>query len=302
MQKKPDSSIFYSLAYINLQREHAIDDPDWGTLISPHQASDTSLPNSKMLDLEQYRHMHPLFHTILNKIHEDNAANLCCSLKYYADCFNLINQQLGNFQKIVEVGPQSGDLACLFAGIIQNTDKTLDIVDINKTTLLRTYEKINILFPEATPKIRLFVGDMPLYIKNIASVSSSQNIIHYQASHNFNDVIRDLGSTYFCKNKIIGTLVNHTHLRTTDIRHYAFVDVALYALFGAGIKFIKLGEEITDETSLNELTNPPSYFSSNRVDGLYIPYAMNHFRYPHPNSSIETYLYTKAEPVAQVES
>lgn len=299
MTKEPNLSVIYSLAFVNMQREVAARESDWGSFISPEQTSLSSAAHQehaltetfrfKAVDFTSVLNKDPLFDSIIRRNFGDNAlaAYYRCSAKYYFDCFELVKRHTGQITKIVEVGPQFGDLSSLFAGLLNKMNVTLDLVDISKANLIRSYQNIKQIFPEAADHVRLFFGDLPVYIKNITCQSSDMNLLHYQGSTNFNDVIRDLGSTFHAKNKIFGTMVHNTHLRSVTMSDYSFLDAALYALFGAKINFLNLGEEVAEETALDQ----SSYFAGGRVDGLYLPYSLNQFRYPHPSTPIEKLLY-----------
>src|SRR6185312_3293185 len=173
MKNKPDFSIFYSLEFLNLQRESASRNPYWGKFISPDQSiihefsSEYNHPQSnhspKIIDFTPYRKNNPLFDAIVDRISLDESAKnyYRCSAKYYADCFNLLTQHEKKINRIVEVGTGWGDLSCFFAGSLEAMDATLDLVDSNPEALLRTYVKIKKNFPEAAQKVRLFFGDLP---------------------------------------------------------------------------------------------------------------------------------------------
>ncbi len=299
--EKPDFSIFYSLEYINTHRKLASSHPEWGKIIEsesragdfPSEFDSQLLRNVifKPIDFTSYANKHILYDEIINKMKIDNDINQHYrnSAKYYFDCFNILNQHEGVINRIVEVGTHFGDLSCLFSGMLQKLDATLDLVDINPLHLIKTYQRIKKIFPEVAAKVRLFFGDLPLYIKQIASKSPYINLIHYQGSYNFNDVVRDLGSTFYAKQKIAGTMIYNTHLRTTDMNHYAFIDVAIYSLFGLNVKFKKMGEQASGTTEIQTSHQPPIYFADQRVEGMFLPYAVNEFRYPHQNTSLDDF-------------
>lgn len=304
MEKKPDPSIFYSLAIINEKREAAVQQADWGSYVDLSTKKyteelekisyDHALFSCNKLDFTPYAEASPLFKSIIDNIyaHQFNLKNpYYNSAKYYADCFTVTAYYVGNVQRIVAVGADPASMIIVLAGLIQEHNVILDIVDIDQCALLSVYKQIMQIFPNMANKVRLFFGDLPIYIHRHLSNSSDQYLIHYQASTNFNDVIRDLGATYFQRNKIVGTMVYNTHLRSTRMHDYAFTDVALYALFGHNIQFIKLGNVINDTSQSSTLSDTHYYHSSQRVDGLYIPYSNNQFRYPHPNTELTSFLY-----------
>lgn len=303
--EKPDFSIFYSLECINLRREFAEKNQYWGSFITTEQNDLFSEFTSQLVndvvykknELPQDKSVEPLFNDIMKKLHS-NEIFFRSSTKYYFDCYSVIMEHKGVVNKIVEVGPHFGDLSGLLAGMLEHLEATLDLVDMNPIYLFKTYEQIKKLFPEAASKVKLFFGDLPSYIKNVAGTSTQIHLIHYQGSYNFNDVVRDIGATYFARQKIVGTIIHNTHLRTTDMNYYAFVDVALYALFGLNVQFLKLGEQEDVKSELYFLSQPSIYFAHPSIDGMYLPYAVNHFRYPHPNTQLEDFFAKNEIPAA----
>lgn len=301
MQKQMDSAIFYSLAIINEVRQDATHHSDWGTFITPTNKALPHPPISKPYHMPYQAGMDftgqtstPSLHSqIRNKIQITNANKQYyrSSPQFYEDSFNLLLNQKITVHRLVEVGVQFGDLSCQLAGLLNNFNLSLDLVDLDKDNLEYAYQNIAAVFPEVLPRVRFFYGDLPLYVKNVLSQSYDLNMIYYQGSYNFNDVVRDLGSTYFVKDKIAGVFVANIHLRHTDVNFYPFFDVALYALFGMNLNFIKLGNEIAEESALSNQADQATFWSKNRMDGMYIPYTHNQFRYPHPSTSLDNFIY-----------
>lgn len=291
MPNKPDVELFYSLAFLNTQRETAVKENEWGNFISPSKNIPLSSPTNKKTintDLSYYASQSPHFAEIARVL--QNHLSDYYSAKYLFDCASILQKHVGTIQKLVEVSPKFGDLSCLFAETSNHMDIAYDIVDTDKNNLLNIYEKIQSLFPQAINRVRLFFGDLPIYIKKEIISSPVINLIHYQ-SQNFNDAVKDLAATFHARNNIFGTIVHGTHMRTTNMQYHAFVDAALYAIFGKNMQFLKLGEEATHATEPDVQHNPPRYYASNRVDGMYVPYSKNIFHYPHPDSELDAFLY-----------
>lgn len=302
-----DSAIFYSLAIINEVRGAAYrDDPEWGTMICcptghlhyPPKAKTFHYPYHNALNTDDLNALQDIHTDIMKEIqaHNPDKQYYRNSAKYYAESFTvlideLLNEQLKHKVRIVEIGPQFGDFSCQIAGLLRNIDATLDLIDIDKDNLTYAYRNIEKVFPEVLPRVKLFYGDLPLYVKNIIEPSSDMNILHYQGSYNFNDVVRDLSSTYFAKEKIAGTFLPNLYLRNTNMNYYSFVDAAIYALFGMNIKYIKLGENATTESGLQSNDLVTTFLGKNQIEGMYIPYIHNQFRYPHPQSTLDDFIY-----------
>lgn len=305
-QKEKDIALFYSLAIVNEVRQKALDDSSWGSFIQyqesplsyPPQKKPFHIPYKEKIDFANANGS-PIFQDILNKINSANPDKqfFRSSSKFYIESFDLLVNNIlmhkNHQQRIVEIGPQFGDLSCQLAGLLNHCNVTLDLVDIDKENLYYAYKNISAVFPEVLPRVRLFYGDLPIYIKNVINQTNDLNNLFYQGSYNFNDVIRDLGSTYFAKDKIAGIFISNTHLRNTNMNYYPFIDAAIYALFGMDVKFFKLGEEKYEETALQQDVMHATYLSRNRVDGMYIPLSHNQFRYPHPNNKLDDFIYKK---------
>jgi hypothetical protein len=288
--------------FINEYINKSMQDPAWGTFISP-DAELENLPNPnekyKITVLSGYKanfsafqFQNPLFDAITTKIIEQRDTihfEDQCSEKYYFDIFNVVEATKDKINKIVEVGVFMGGASCILAGQIEDSDLELDLIDANPIFLKFTYERIRRAFPKAALKVRLFFGDLPTYVKNVLlHAGELKHMIHHDASHNFNEVVRDLASLSFVQDKIIGLMIQDTHLRSSNINSYVFVDAALYAVFGNGMQYLEIGTKFPDSTNpAFEEEGYGTYFLGGYPEGMYIPFFPGLFRYPHSNIKLE---------------
>ena len=121
------------------------------------------------------------------------------------------------------------------------------------------------------------------------------NLIHHDASHHFNEVVRDLAALSFVKDKVNGLIIQDTHLRGGNIGTNFFVDAALYAVFGGNMPLYELGIKLPQATEpAFEANNFGVYFMDNQPEGMYIPFELAQFRYPHKSVALSSLL-PKAE-------
>ena len=305
MATEAEIAVFYSLELVNSQIVSKIKDPQWGMFIEPDldlaNYTDPNLKygfdaedNSKS-DLSQVTVTDPVLIQIISKIVlQKNTITTAdqCTAQYYLDLYNVLKLQAHEFQKIVEVGPHLGDLSLLFAGSLDSTEATLDLVDIDVKRLRYAYERVRRAFPAAVTKVRLFFGDLPTYIDKVLKKSDQKTVVHYKGSYAFNDVIRDIGSLSYVKQKILSVIVHNTNLRSTDISEFAFADVALFSIFGEQIKYLHLGE-ILKQDEMQDNAAKKLYYLANYFEGLFIPLLHNEFHYPHSNECLDNFLYSK---------
>lgn len=293
--------------FSNLYLNSILNDQEWGTFISPDKDLETcenptetyriTIPSGIKADFTPFLNKNPLFDAAISRIL--NARNTIpyedqCSAKYYFDMFNIINLSSNDIDRIVEVGVYLGGASVILAGSLVPLNKTLDLIDVNKGYLRLTYERIRRLFPEAATRVRMFYGDLPTYVKNVMSTSGNvRHIIQHDGSHCFNEVLKDLCSLYFVKEKVNGIIIQDTHLRSANIDLYTFVDAAVYTIFGFAMKFHQIGVKFNGQTEPAYAFQ--TYFMDNYPEGMYIPFALNKFRYPHPVMKLESFL-PKTEP------
>jgi len=170
-------------------------------------------------------------------------------------------------------------------------DFALDLVDINADYLRFTYERIRRLYPEAASRVRLFHGTLPYYVRNVLRQEAAVKcIVHHDASHEFTQVVKDLASLYFVRDKLLALIVQDTNLRGT--KHMNFVDMAAYAVFGTGLSYVPMGIVHSSENQI--MTNPNrfegNYSLAGVSEGMLLPLSANKFHYPHPDSELELLL------------
>jgi hypothetical protein len=197
----------------------------------------------------------------------------------------------GEFERVVEVGVFMGGSSTFLAGCMQPFAFDLDMVDISIPYLQFAYERVRRMYPEEARRIRLFHGDVPSYVRQVMmNEASRRTILHHDGAHRFDQVVKDMASLSFVRSSLTAIIVQDTHLRGT-INHMNFVDLALYAVFGTDLKFAPIG--ITYDAN-SPLTAPNqyqgNYFMPDAPEGLVLPMALNEFRYPHPDLSINDFL------------
>lgn len=274
-------------------------DPEWGKFISPDpELENLPDPNTKFnvyipsgikADLEPFMYRNPLFDTIAEKIiaqRNTMSYEEQCSGKYYFDCFNILQSLKGKIKRVAEVGTFLGGASCFFAGSMESCGFELDLIDIKKEYLLYTYERIRRAFPKKIGKIRLFLGDLSSYVKNVVQQENQHNILfHHDAADSYNMVVNDLAALSFVKEKTLGLIIQDTHLRSANVRSCVFVDAALFTVFGFNLKFTEIGIKL--ETPTEPAQNAKGYFIDNHAEGFYIPFDVNKFYFPHPSMKLE---------------
>lgn len=296
--------------FLNPYLNKILDDPEFGTYIEPdHELAQFKNPNDKykikfpsgmQANFTPFLTQNPRFKATADKIIEQRkevAFEDQCSGKYYYDVFAVADALRTQLTKIVEVGVYTGGTSTILAGCIEDTNIQLDLVDINKRFLQYSYERIRRLFPEVAKRTRMFFGDIPTYVKNVLMKEQNTcNLIHHDGSHTFNEVIKDLASLYYVRDKINGLLIQDTNLRAGNIDTYVFVDAALYAVFGNDLRYYDTG------LTHNHTATPAfqfgihgTYWLANKPEGMYIPFALQQFHYPHPTIEFERFLPKKVQ-------
>lgn len=274
-------------------------DPEWGCFIAPDAELETmSDPNEKLnvyipsgvkADLTPVLNRNALFDSIAAKIIAQRSSMTYeeqCSGKYYYDCCMLLQLLKGRVNRVAEVGTYLGGASCVFAGCMAACGFELDLIEAKREYLLYAYERIRRAFPESVLKIRLFLGDLPAYVKNVVQHEAQTNILfHHDAGHNYNTVVNDLSSLSFVKEKALGLIIQDTHLRSAKIENYVFVDAALFSVFGFGLQFAEIGTKFSVSTA--PAYAGQTYFIDNHAEGYYIPFDLNKFHYPHPSMKLE---------------
>ena len=236
-----------------------------------------------------------------NKVFDDIAARAGtfsvgyedqCSAKYYFDLFDCLRSCYGEIDRVVEVGVFMGGASVILAGCGEKLDFELDLVDVNPRFLLFSYERIRRTFPEQARRVRLFLGDLPTYVRDVLLQEPNVTaMVQHDGSHEFNQVVRDLGSLHYAHPRIHSLAIQDTHLRGLP-HQLNFVDAAVCAVFGFEAVFAPLGTSYSEYD--HDVTTPNrfegNYFLPGRPEGMYLTMAANTFHYPHPAISLESFL------------
>ena len=206
-----------------------------------------------------------------------------CSAKYYYDIFNTIKSSLGEANRIVEVGVFMGGSTSILAGCAHYLGIELDLIDINRNFLQFAHERARRSYPEAVEsRVRMFHGTLPEYVRDVLMGEENVKIIiHHDGSHSFEQVIRDLGSLYYLKDKLHSILIQDTHLRGIP-KYFNFVDAAVYSIFGRDVTYAPIGSVYNDSRLFEPNKWEGNYFMPGEPEGMYIPLSHNKFHYPHP--------------------
>ncbi len=215
-----------------------------------------------------------------------------CSAKYYYDLVAALHDEGGEFERVVEVGCYMGGSASIIAGCAERLDFDFDIVDIDRGALLFAYERIRRVFPDAARRIRLFHGTLPQYVAAaMEGHSDGRLLVHHDGSHEFAQVVRDLSSLSFVRDRLHAIIIQDTHLRG-EISFCQFVDLAVYAVFGTEVAYRAIGSAY--DATQTEMMTPNryqgNYFLPDAPEGIIIPMSANRFEYPHPMLTLQSFL------------
>ena len=242
-------------------------------------------------EADNFRGRNRIFDRISDKL---KALDLCyedqCSAQYYYDIVRTLRDLNGQFDRVVEVGVFMGGSTSFLTGCIEPFDFDLDLVDVNEKFLRFAYERVRRMYPESAKRIRLFHGDLPSYVRYVMRHDAdSTYLVHHDGAHDFNQVVKDMASLYYVREKLLAIIAQDTHLRGT-IHKMNFVDLALYAVFGTDLKFAPIGANYPEN---HDLTRPNqyqgNYFAPGAPEGVVRPWAVNQFNYPPPALSIDVY-------------
>lgn len=215
-----------------------------------------------------------------------------CSAKYYADVFSALRGPFAGIRRVVEAGVYMGGASAIFAGALPALDYDLDLVDIDPAFLRFTHERIRRSFPESVHRIRLFHGPLVSYVQQVLVPEATGPVfLHHDAAHDFMQVVKDLSALSFARDKLAAIAIQDTHLRGR-IKNYAFVDAALYAVFGNGMAFMPTGTAYPETDTLMTTPNAVqgNYFLPGAPEGMILPMAQNQFRYPHPAMTLDEFV------------
>lgn len=214
-----------------------------------------------------------------------------CSSKYYFDLVRTLRDFNGHFDRVVEVGVFMGGSTAILAGCMAGFDFELDLVDVNVGYLQFAYERARRMYPDSAPKIRLFHGDLPSYVRAVMMKETGHTyVVHHDGSHYFEQVVKDLGALSYVREKLLAIIAQDTHLRGA-LKEMNFVDLAIAAVFGTDFNAAPIGTTYGEGdpcTVPNDYEG--NYFVPGVPEGLVLPMAANRFRYPHPKLTIDDFL------------
>lgn len=283
----------------------AVHHDTWGTFLepdasiadleNPHEVLGIPILSGHHADLKAFAGYNTVFDRIADRVAGVNLAyEDQCSANHYFDVFTRIERDHRQASRIVEVGVFMGGSSTVFAGCVEPMGFELDLVDVNPVYLQFAYERIRRTFPGATPRVRMFYGDLPTYVQKVLlPEASTRAIVHHDGAHDFNQVVKDISSLYYVRDRVHSLAIQDTHLRGL-IEHFNFVDAAVYAMFGVDVKYEPVGARYEEGSSV---TNPNqwngNYFLAGMSEGMYIPFEGVEWKYPHPSMDLETFLPVK---------
>ncbi|GAA4099535.1 class I SAM-dependent methyltransferase [Actinomadura miaoliensis] len=278
----------------------------WGTFLEPdpsladvedlHEALGIPIYSGHHAPLKAFAGHNTIFDRITTRIESSQVAyEDQCSANHYFDIFSRVERTHLELTRLVDVGVFMGGSSSVLAGCVEPMGLELDLVDVNHAYLQFTRERLRRLFPNAMSRVRMFHGDLPTYVSTVlTSEPQTRAFVHHDGAHDFNQVVKDLSSLYFVRDRVHGLAIQDTHLRGS-IEHNNFVDAAVYAMFGVGVHYEPLGANFP---AGDPVTHPNqwngNYFLAGQSEGMYIPFADLEWKYPHPSMDLETFLPTKA--------
>ncbi|WP_157430647.1 class I SAM-dependent methyltransferase [Actinomadura macra] len=286
----------------------AMHDERWGTFLepdpalpgveNPHDVLGIQILGGHHADLGAFAGHNAVFDRIAARTagvglaYEDQ-----CSAQHYFDIFGCVEREHRDLTRVVDVGVFMGGSSAVLAGCVEPMGLELDLVDANPAYLQFARERVRRIFPGAMPRVRMFFGDLPTYVGRVLRAEEgTRALIHHDGAHDFNQVVKDLSSLYFARDRVHGVALQDTHLRG-NIEHYNFVDAAVHAMFGVDVKYEPLGARYAAGTPV---TNPNqwngNYFLADTPEGMYIPFNSVDWKYPHPTMELEAFLPVKAPP------
>ena len=275
---------------------------EWGSFLAPggtlHDVTDLAremqvkIHSGIRARFDVFRGSNRIFDQIITRIEQtDLQCEDQCSAKHYSDVFDIVRSQYGRMNRLVEVGVYLGGASTVLAGCIGPLDAGLDLVDTNPAYLRFAHERIRRTFPEAIGRVRMFHGDLPTYVHRvIVPDESCALLIHHDGAHDFPQVVRDLASLYFVRDRVRGLMIQDTHLRGR-IGYCNFVDAAVFAVFGYDARYLPLGRVYPPgDPALEPNRWQGNYFLPDAPEGMFLPFESNVFRYPHPSMTLEEFL------------
>ncbi|GAA1807053.1 class I SAM-dependent methyltransferase [Actinomadura chokoriensis] len=288
----------------------AMHQPTWGAFLDPdpgladverpHEALNIPIRGGHHADLKAFAGRNTVFDRTADRIagldlvYEDQ-----CSAYHYFDLFRQAERCHLELTRLIDVGVFMGGSAAILAGCVEPMGLELDLVDVNDAYLRFTHERLRRLFPRAMNRVRMFHGDLPTYVANVLLAEpQTRALVHQDSAHAFDQVVKDLSSLYFARDRVHGLAIQGTHLRG-DIAHLNFVDAAVHAVFGVGVKYEALGARYPQDAPV---THPNqwdgNYFLADTPEGMYIPFETAEWKYPHPTMELDAFLPVKTTPTA----
>lgn len=286
----------------------AMHEETWGTFLAPdpaladvvnlHEALDIPVYSGHRADLKTFAGQNTIFDRVAARIEASQVAyEDQCSAYHYFDLFGRVERTHQELTRLVDVGVFMGGSAGFLAGCVEPMGLELDLVDVNQAYLRFTHERLRRLFPNAMSRVRMFHGDLPTYVSTVLMAERQTHaFVHHDAAHDFTQVVKDLSSLYFARDRVHGLAIQATHLRG-PIEHNNFVDAAVYAMFGVDVHHEPLGANFPPDAPV---THPNqwdgNYFLAGQPEGMYIPFAGLTWKYPHPSMDLDAFLPAKADP------
>lgn len=260
-----------------------------------HKRLDITIMSGHRADLATFGSTDIGFLSLISKIKVHSGYEDQCTAKYYGDMYDIVANLEGEVDRIVEAGIFMGGSSVILAGCAERIDAELVMIDIDERYLQFGYQRLIRSFPDAASRVKLYLGDLPVYVRDVLIPEQSQSrlLVHHDAGHAFHDLIRDLGALSFVKDRLLGVMVQDTHLRGPP-KGMRFVDLALLGIFGTDMQFIGMGSVYTEEEH-PELLVPNQYaggyFLPDKLEGMYVPMSHNSFEYPHPRLTIDQFFW-----------
>jgi hypothetical protein len=270
-------------------------DPTLADLENPHEPLSIPIYSGHHADMKAFAGLNTVFDRITARIEASSLAyEDQCSANHYFDLFTRVERSHQQLTRLIDVGVYMGGSSSVFAGCVERMGLELDLVDANDNFLRFTHERLRRMFPDAMSRVRMFHGDLPTYVRTVLTAEpQAQAFVHHDASHDFTQVVKDLSSLYFVRDRVHGLAIQDTHLRGS-IEHNNFVDAAVYAMFGVDVRYEPIGANFAVDSSVtypNQWNG--NYFLAGQPEGMYIQFAGLEWRYPHPSMELDDFLPVK---------
>ncbi|GAA0568122.1 class I SAM-dependent methyltransferase [Actinomadura welshii] len=280
----------------------------WGTFLEPdpaladvedlHGALGMRIRGGHRADLKLFAGKNTVFDRTAARIESmDLAYEDHCSAYHYFDLFRRAEQCHGELTRLVDLGVYMGGSSMILGGCVEPMGLELDLVDVNAAYLRFTHERLRRAFPRAMNRVRMFQGDLPTYVARVLDAEpGARTMVHHDGAHRFDQVVRDLSALFFVRDRVHGLAIKGTHLRG-NIAHLNFVDAAVHAVFGAGVKYEPLGAKFPPDAPVTVPNRwDGNYFLAGQPEGMHIPFDSVEWKYPHPMMELDDFMPVKAPP------